>query len=336
MKNINLLPKIPIIQQIFVPVIVGLSLFFISAGGYLLFVHNRMANDAQQVSKALANTRSDITRLQAQQTIDPLTKDYQVLLAEKNTLMATFKDWIPVYELIASSLPSASRLINAGMADNSSTATTLSPNDAVKGQPMNKLQLSLEFANLDETAFYMTVLQQSTLIDSVNVRSTTRVVKDIAINPPVVPTHSTSNGSSASTPTATNPPAEKMKSPEELAKELSDKQPIAQTEGDSLLNSLNWVLNQELIEKNYGIRIPGKEFQVPNNPEDSSTSPLTDKDFHDARSVLESIRKQSESQPIPPVIPGPITSTPTTEPPIKLVVYKVELELNLVSIPTGK
>jgi hypothetical protein len=156
LKNINLLPRKPIINQIFLPLLVAMILVFLGLGIFLFFYSftTNMNIDAEQ--KKVDQVKAHIITLTAKQQVDPRTQDYTAFSTKLNQLKAGRRDWAPIFDLITKSLYKTSRLL------------TMDVNDK------EIMSLNLEFASFKEVAYYTILLQNSTLVEQVS-------IKDISI-----------------------------------------------------------------------------------------------------------------------------------------------------------
>jgi hypothetical protein len=157
LKNINLLPRKPLLNQIYIPLMIVMILVFVGCGVFFFFssFHTEMNMDAEQKKVELANKR--VAALTAQHQIDPQTQDYHTFAALLQQLKESRRDWAPIFDLITKNLYKTSRLL------------TMDIND--KGV----MSLNLEFASVKEVAYYTTLLQNSNLVEQVS-------IKDISIS----------------------------------------------------------------------------------------------------------------------------------------------------------
>jgi hypothetical protein len=181
LKNINLLPRKPIIHQIFLPLLVGMIIVFLGLGIYLFFYSftTNLNIDAEQ--KKVDQAKARINTLTALHQVDPLTQDYTAFSSKLNQLKSGRRDWAPIYNLITKSLYKSSRLI------------TMDVNDK------ELMSLSLEFASFKEIAYYTILLQNSTLVDQVSIKDISISKKSKVVVPsPTTPDSQVGAGNSVS------------------------------------------------------------------------------------------------------------------------------------------
>jgi Tfp pilus assembly protein PilN len=165
LKNINLLPRKPIIHQIFLPLLVAMIIVFLGFGIYLFFYSftTNMNIDAEQ--KKVDQAKARIITLTAMHQVDPLTQDYTAFLTKINQLKSGRRDWAPIFDLITKSLYKSSRLL------------TMDVNDK------EVMSINLEFASFKEVAYYTILLQNSTLVDQVSIKDISISKKSKAVGP---------------------------------------------------------------------------------------------------------------------------------------------------------
>jgi hypothetical protein len=151
LKNINLLPRKPLVTQIYIPLVIAMIVAFIGCSMLLLFYsfNTNINMDAEQKKVDQANKR--IAALTVLHQVDPRTQDYDSFAALLQQLNKSRRDWAPIYDLITKNLYKSSRLL------------TMEVNDK------EVISLHMEFASLKEVAYYMILLQNSTLVERVSI-----------------------------------------------------------------------------------------------------------------------------------------------------------------------
>jgi hypothetical protein len=202
MKNINLLPKVPFIQRVFVPILLASAFFFLAIAFSLLFYSYTLEKGTNGSAQAINLLQASISKLTSQRQIDPLTKEVQALSTEVTKLKETRRDWLPFYELITSNLPKTARVLSAEVTDNEGTSASNQANGqaaALQNDQNTHVRMFAEFTDLQAVAQYTVLMQNSELVDTVSVLSATRVQKQLAsqtLETKVVGTTKDSKGSS--------------------------------------------------------------------------------------------------------------------------------------------
>ncbi|NHN30735.1 PilN domain-containing protein [Paenibacillus agricola] len=333
MRNINLLPKIPIIRRIYIPLVIStLAVSVLFAGGLMLYGVYLKAGIAQKEaqSKELSNS---IQSLRLQKTMDEQTKNYQALTADIAKLKQERQFWLPLIELITIQLPEVARIQSMGVVAgaNDGKIAVSSPQAAAAGSQVagtgQKLAITAEFGALEQTAEYVLRLQQSPLLENVLIKSIQRVDGEIPIPPApieVIPPIPPSSGTTLS--------------PEEEFKRIMEtKLTPAESKGDELLNELSWTINQQMVEQQFGIEVPDQSLIT---PEDTSAdvsmsfeeiiqdSPITLKELNEAKKNLE-LFKQYKLPEQPVTTLPPVAVAPTVVQTKKYTKFQVQLELTL-------
>jgi hypothetical protein len=189
MKYINLLPKVPFVQRVFVPTLVALSFFFLTIAFSLLFYSYQLEKGTNGGDQAINLLQASISKLTSQRQIDPITKEVQALSAEVTKLKETRRDWLPFYDLITSRLPKTARLLSAEVTDTSEgTSASNQANGqaaALQNDQSTHVRMFTEFTDLQAVAEYAVLMQNSELVDTLSVLSATKVQKqrsDISIS----------------------------------------------------------------------------------------------------------------------------------------------------------
>jgi hypothetical protein len=213
MKYINLLPKVPFIQRVFVPIMLVSAIFFLTIAFSLLFYSYTLEKGTNGSVPAITLLQASISKLTSQRQIDPLTKEVQALSTEVTKLKETRRDWLPFYELITSNLPKTARVLSAEVTDNEGTSASNQANGQAAALQNDQnthvrmfaerrnllIPMNQKFTDLQAVAQYTVLMQNSDLVDTVSVLSATRVQKQLAsqtLETKVVGTPKDSKGSS--------------------------------------------------------------------------------------------------------------------------------------------
>lgn len=288
MKNINLLPKVPKLQRIFIPLLVLSVVFFLTLSSSLLYVSHYFKNDKQNVENQIVLSNASIQTLTQQRQMDEQSLNYQNLQAEIDKYKTKRIDWIPVLETISSKLPLAGRILSAEIPKDEKKVETNGTNPAASQAAPVTMNLKLEFANLSSLADYMVLLQSSSLFHSVSILSAVKTEK----------TFSTPVASAPST-VITNSQAVSVQKDENVKKGFEDTLVEDGNEGDKLLNELKWTMNQQIAKREFGLTLPNKTFDKDTNSQiaQEDTSALTDEDWEDARKTLSEMKNETTVQP---------------------------------------
>ncbi|WP_409346905.1 PilN domain-containing protein [Paenibacillus sp. MBLB4367] len=247
MRSINLLPRIPIVQRLFVPLLAGTVLIFGCSGVAITYVHFKMKTDAEQQKHELAELDKQIGRLTAERQIDAGTQTYRALLDETKKLSDARMDWQAVMQELTSPLPSASRL--SGL--------------SAKAE---KLSVILDFSDMKAAAEYVRTLQKQSLFDSVAIKSaevkaftpqleSAQSLLPQGIDPvPDVAVPSLAE-EERSEPAAPIPSAEAVTA-EQLTEAWLKNKKVERDSADSLLQQLDWMMYRQQAKERYGISLP--------------------------------------------------------------------------------
>lgn len=317
MRNINLLPKTPVSQKIFVPALSAVLSISILAASGILYSSKWLADDRKRTEQQIATTQASIQTLTAQRQVDATTRDYTTLLSQAQMLIDSKVNWSPILTLLTSSLPKEARMLSATVSKEVAPVNPANTTGTNEANAQN-IQLSLEFAGLTQAAEYMMLLQRSELIAEVAIQS---VVKTERTYTPIINDVSQpADRSLESSP--------KEITAEQLEKSLTSSIPKAQTEADELLNQLAWTINQGMASQQFGIKLPDKNFTDPAVNENQLISPLTKEDLIEARRQLDAAKQllgadrnatTSQTTEIPDAV----------EPDSTLHIYQVSLNIEL-------
>ncbi|MGO4494344.1 hypothetical protein AB4114_00335 [Paenibacillus sp. 2RAB27] len=325
MKNINLLPKAPRSKRIFLPLLVLSVLFFLILSSSLLYAGHYFKNNMQHVEDQIALTNASIQTLTQQRQLDEQSINYQNLHAEIDKLKNKRIDWIPVLETISAKLPATGRILSAEIPKDENKEQNNGSNSAVSQTTPVLVNLKLEFAALSSVADYISLLQSSSMFNSISILSAVKTEK----------TFSTAVASSPS-PVTTNTQAASGQTVENIKKVFEDTLTEGGNEGDKLLNELKWTMNQQIAKQEYGLKLPDKKFNNETNTQidQDDTSALTDADFEDARKTLSEMKMKSEkSTEAEAKTPSTANQASTAQ---KYNVYEVVIEITLRNPVTSK
>ncbi|MCD1257456.1 hypothetical protein B5M42_001215 [Paenibacillus athensensis] len=275
MKNINLLPKIPRIQQIFLPTLAATAVFFAGTAGTMLYVQLRLTEKANGIEQSMALENANMARLMKQKTIDPQTKQYQELNKQVSQLKKQGRDWIPFFDILTNNLPEAARIVTAKMEASSSTqqagaqasptaqAATGATPTSNQTQDAGQVSLSMEFGKMEDAAYYVIRLQQSGVASKVSVKSISRVEKVTDLTQSNASSSSgTSTGSSSSGAAA--PTLDVANSGKDIfSKALENQLPQAEDESQALLNQFIYTLQQKYVNEKLNLNLPDRTYQAP-------------------------------------------------------------------------
>lgn len=283
MRNINLLPRKPLVDKIFVPVLAGSVLFFtLAATSFTLysFQVERNIDDLMVQSQGMKNQIHAL--LQARQP-DPITNDYNAFLQEVNHIKSKRIYWNPLLTFITNQLPELSRLVSISV------------------ETSEKITVNLEFVNLDDTAQYVAMLQQSALLEQVTVKHVKQFERPKTIKNPLALTAPTVNK-------------------EEMLKSFLEKNVTETDESGKLLQQLDWIVAKEAVKEQYNVDIPSPD-PLTEQTDFLSThkqSPFSTQDIDQAYKALDQLKKQNNVSNIPDIVTNETVN-----------IYQVQLEMKL-------
>ncbi|KRE59511.1 hypothetical protein [Paenibacillus sp. Soil750] len=318
MKNINLLPKAPRSKRIFLPLLVASLSFFLILSSSLLYAGHYFNSNMQNVENQIVLTNASIQSLTKQRQLDEQSINFQNLQAEIDILKNKRIDWIPVLETISTKLPVTGRILSAEIPKNENKEQNNGANSAVSQVTPVIVSLKTEFAALSSVADYISLLQSSSLFNSISILTAVKTEKTFSA---VV--------ASSPSPVTSNTQATQLQTDENIKKVFEDTLTEGGNEGDKLLNELKWTINQQIAKREYGLKLPDKKFNDETNTQidQNDTSALTDADFEDARKTLSEMKMQSEKST------EAEAKTPSTANPAataqKYNVYEVVIEITL-------
>jgi hypothetical protein len=285
----------------------------------------------------IASLQSQLQQLNKQRVVDPLSADFQNYSAEVSRLKSARRYWVPVMEMLTASLPSTARMIQVesgsdgaqtGAATGGGSSQTNRTNPTNNGGQQqgsgnlaaNQLNVSYEFADLNQVIDYMVLIQQSQLMERVALTSVSRRLQ----NPPEKPAapNPVRSGASASGLNGGQQPSPV----DQLTKSLENQLKPVQDEGDELLNQLRWMIGQQMIEKESGVKVPDKRLEAPSGQTLPSQSPITLEEYMEVKRKYEQ-NKQSIASSVSGTQAEPQITAPVQEPAV--AVYQVTLQMTL-------
>jgi Tfp pilus assembly protein PilN len=316
MKNINLLPKVPRAKRIFLPVLVSSILFFLLLSSVFLYAGQYFKSNLQNVENQIALTNASIQSLTNQRQLDEQTINYQNLQTEIDKLKKKRTDWIPVFEMISSKLPATGRILSAEIPKEDKKEDKKGTPAAAPQAAQVIVNLKLEFTSLSSVADYISLLQRSSLFDSVSIQSAVKTEKTFV-----------KTAASSPSPAPTNTQSTTANTAENIKKSFENTITEGGNEGDKLLNELKWTINQQIAKQEYGVTLPDKKFNDGTKTQDAhdETSALTDADFEAARKTLDEMKKKAAA-------PKETVKLSTANPAAsaqKFILYEVTLEITL-------
>lgn len=296
MKNINLVPKVPRIQQIFMPALIASSLFSLSIAGALMVYYSHLGSGLTELQAKSSSLNASVKVLIQKRTVDPQTNDYNLLSADVQKLKENRRYWLPVMELITSQLPEVARVTSVDSGDAQSNAPSTQAAQTQGNQSSNlptaavsRIKISGEFAELTQIAEYIIRLQRSPLVDNISITNVQRM--EIAL----------ASSASATSGTASIIPNSLLAgsgyAEGDYLRSLESSMKPAESQGDELLNQLRWMVTQQMVGQQFGIQVPDKPITTPGTGSKKSNavpgSALTEEDFGQARAKVEQFKKQS-------------------------------------------
>jgi hypothetical protein len=152
LNNVNLLPRKPLLNQIYIPLVIAMVVVFFGCSFILLFFSFNTDQNMEAERKKIEEANKRIAALTVLHQVDPRTQDYDAYAALLQQLTKSRRDWTPVFELITKNLYKSSRLLSMEVNDKAAVS------------------VNLEFAALNEVAYYTILLQNSPLIEQVSVK----------------------------------------------------------------------------------------------------------------------------------------------------------------------
>ncbi len=303
--NINLLPRKSRIQTIFWPVMLSVILIYISIAMVLVYAEFNNGTSIEEKNDEIILLQTEINSLRAMRQPDPLAEDFQDFQADVTALKEYRRDWIQILKQISSSLPATSRVISFQV-DSS-----------------GELKVDSQFANLQQIARYIAILDETTSIDSVNASNIERVG---LTNAGAVPTDNPSGalgaipgliGQSDNTSNAIDP--------DEFIANLEGDITPPKDESERILNDLRWLMEQKAAEEQHGIIVPRIDMpDVPSIDTWMDSGLFTPDEIETAWGEVNQYKEQT-------------TSSTTDESVQKeIYVYQTTLTIKLAALDMGK
>jgi Tfp pilus assembly protein PilN len=325
LRNINLIPRKPFAQKAFVPLLAsGIGSSVLVAVILCTIYYNYNVNTGQQEEQIKA-MQSRIQQLNSLRVLDQLTTDYNMLSAEISKLKENRNYWIPVFELMSKSVPASARVVSMG----------------VKPNEQEKMVMSMEFSDLATVAEYMTVLQGSSIFQTVGVQSITKVDKKPASELDREQ-QATANTNNQTATTLDAKGLQELLKPEtststtitkdNYLKMLEDSLKVPTSKSDEILNEMDWVITGQASKQQHQIPLPEKSFQSSSPVDELSasfkTNPFSRIELEKAKEEVESLKKLQIKDNAP-------AAAAKTDP--KLIpVYQVAFELSLKKLSKPK
>lgn len=161
MKNINLLPRIPLIQKLFIPMI-AIIVFAAGYGAVTLYVQGtNFASEINQIETDTAVWQASIDRQLERFRVDGLTAQYKAFSQEIERLKGKQQDWQQMIEDIRRLLPE-----DASIAHMSTDGTVI--------------RSTCEFADKISLAQYMDDVEQLSFVTQIQISAINRVEKELS------------------------------------------------------------------------------------------------------------------------------------------------------------
>ncbi|RAV20573.1 PilN domain-containing protein [Paenibacillus contaminans] len=165
MRSINLLPRIPLAQKLFVPLVAGSIVLFGLAGTAIAYYHYVIQAEIEDQKREIAELDKQIVRLAAERQPDAATQTFKMLTEESRKLAEERRDWREVAEQLTFPMPASSRLTDLAVKE-------------------DKLTVKLEFADMKPAAAYVLALQKRNFFESVSIKTAENVLAPLAPSTP--------------------------------------------------------------------------------------------------------------------------------------------------------
>ncbi|TBL80226.1 hypothetical protein [Paenibacillus thalictri] len=324
MKNINLIPRVPFVQKHVLSLAVSVAGLFVVISAVIVAYSYEARFDRAANENTISQLEAQIQFLSKQKAEDPLVKPFTSFTNQVNVLKTSRRNWTPVIEQLTANLPNTARLLTA----------EAGPNNDQQGQPGAKEQLTVtyEFADFIQSADYILLLQKSDFIENITINYVNRMETTPApkADPAVAGAAAGQPGNLSGVSAGTDPAKPKTgKTKEDLINELEKQMPATENKSDELLNQLRWSMSQQLLERNFGIKVPDKNFVSPESRKLPPGSAITQEEYDSAKSLYNTLKQQKA--PVSPDSPEGNGKVPD-EPPV--ISYQISLQMTLK--PAGK
>ncbi len=338
MRNINLLPRKPLIDQIFPTLLTVTLTLYLGIALILFLVTLNKSTTMTENEKKIAYLNNEIQVLNQQRQIDPLTQNYNTFSSEINALKNSRHDWIPIIELVTVSLSPQSRILQMSVGSEANSESD---------SPVMSLVLNVK--SLTEVANYIVLMQKSPLLKSVSIGNLTRLqfernllTGDDPLQPGEFEEFDETEQPNQFDSNDSDPLTE-----QEFIESLEEKTADSDNESDDLLNQLQWIISQKMAKQQLDVDVPDKDFLAPGNNDPSSygNGVFTEEEISKAKETVEQFKNQeitesdsSQNSPVPEdnSIPNTDNSTPgPKENDGKIFYYEVNLSLT-ISAPTAE
>lgn len=287
MRSINLVPKVPFFQKVFVPVLTAvISIAVLGSGAMILYsanLHQQLAQQEDEVRHLTAGIQAETAR----KTITPETAAYNKLLSAASGLQQSRVNWLPAVDLIVAALPEAARLtsLSAALDTDSAVPSNPVPNDtttAPAGIPV-QIEINVQISGMQPLAEYMIRLHSSPLVKDVSIANMLREEK----------TPSAPDAPAAQNEGAARQAPMKL---DEFNYSQADSLPEEASEGDAILNELRWLMLQQMAKQQHGIQLPDRGASTSYSFGEEGNSVITEEDIANARRELEQFKNSNPSE----------------------------------------
>lgn len=337
MRNINLLPRKPLIDQIFPTLLTVIITLYLGVALILFLVTLNKSTTITENEKKVAYLNNEIQVLNQQRQIDPLTQNYNTFSGEINALKNSRHGWIPIIELVTVSLSPQSRILQMSV-DSEANSESAPP----------VMSLVLNVKNLTGVANYIVLLQKSPLLKSVVIGSITKLQFERNLLTEADPLQSgeLEGMNETEQPNLFDSSDSNSQTKQEFIESLEENSPDSDNESDDLLNQLQWIINQKLAKQQLDVDVPDKDFLTPGNNDSSyGNGVFTEEEISKAEETVEQFKNQkinesgsSQNSPAPEDNSIPNTDNSISGPKendVKIFYYEVNLSLT-ISAPTAE
>ncbi|CAG7645578.1 hypothetical protein PAESOLCIP111_04983 [Paenibacillus solanacearum] len=287
MRDINLIPRKPVLEKAFIPLLAGtIGASVLAAVLISTFIVRYHGNADTQLAQ-IRQMKTRMEQLTASRQIDPRTVYFNTMNADLTKLKANRTNWVPVFEFLSQHVPPAARVVAMGVKER------------------DKMTMHMEFADWKRAAEYVSVLQQSGFFQSVQVSGIEKQEKEsfsaAASNP--LPANANSvagqgqNNPGMSVPAAPSATATapKVLTQEEYIRSIQDGQKPSATSSDELLNELDWLMNRQVSKQQFQLELPEKPSQNRSESGEAGgikgSSPFSSQELEAAKKSLEELKR---------------------------------------------
>lgn len=236
MKNINLLPRVPLERRIFIPVMTAIiSVHVLVIVLLVIWIMN--------AGSSISNAQLEIDRLKAEiqaeaalRVPDPFTVDYEHFKSDITQIKERIRDWSPIMGLVAENLPWNARLTD------------------VSAQSRDMLSVRLQFKDAALIPQYISLLQQNDDVQKVIVSS---LVRSEFL--PVVD----SEESGLLTTGEEDQSEDKLDSFDRYIEQLQSTLDEPADEAEEALFNMKWWMERRAAMRQHGYALPEVSIEVP-------------------------------------------------------------------------